>query len=198
MRISGNRGKGQSQIVACTRCTALESVCVHIPADRTLPLRLQGSEHDDDRVVPGWGLDEATELVPVHPDDRTPGGPLHHLVNLLWQQILDTQTGRGTERTEHRFRIFRFKQKCCSCSFFKMLKTLIFVLPMSWSVFILVTSCFILVHLPSCVFVIFTSCLCSFPALFDYSSVSPVFHCPHLCLVILPLPCVFNPVSSSP
>lgn len=40
-----------------------------VPADRTLPLRLQGGEHDDNGVVPGRGLDETAELVSVHADD---------------------------------------------------------------------------------------------------------------------------------
>ena len=97
----GNRGKKNRVIPHCDPHQVHWSWvchCAHIPADGTLPLRLQGSEHDDDRVVPGWGLDKATELVPVHPDDRTPRGPLHHLVNLLWQQILSTQSRRRAER----------------------------------------------------------------------------------------------------
>lgn len=65
--------------------------CACVPADGTLPLRLEGSEHDNDRIVSGRGLDKATELVSIHPDNRTPRRPLHHLINLLWQQILNTQ-----------------------------------------------------------------------------------------------------------
>lgn len=38
------------QILEYCRCTGLEcfSVSVYIPTDRTLPLRLQSCEHDDD------------------------------------------------------------------------------------------------------------------------------------------------------
>lgn len=66
-------------------------LCLSLPAHWTLPLRLQGSEHDDDRVVPGRSFDEATELVPIHPDDRAARGPLHHLVNLLREKVLKLQ-----------------------------------------------------------------------------------------------------------
>lgn len=54
-----------------------------VPADATLPLRLQGRKHDDHGVVPGRGPDKTTEPVPVHLDDGTFGGPFHHLGHLL-------------------------------------------------------------------------------------------------------------------
>lgn len=110
--IAGYREERQRwETVACRKYNEL-CVCVShkVPADRTLPLRLQGSEHDNDRVVPGWGLDKATELVPIHPDDRTPRRPLHHLFNLLWQQVLNTQTGKRAEETMHLIRTFRFTE----------------------------------------------------------------------------------------
>lgn len=67
-----------------------------VPADRTLPLRLESCEHDDDGVVPGRGLHKTAEFVSVHPDDRAPGGPLHHLLHLLRQQILNTRVEKRT------------------------------------------------------------------------------------------------------
>lgn len=70
-----------------------------LPADRTLPLRLESREHDDDGVVPGWGLNETTELVSVHPDNRAAGGPLHHLLHLLRQQILSKQKQENNKST---------------------------------------------------------------------------------------------------
>lgn len=78
----------------------LSVVCVGAPADGTLPLRLESREHDDDGVVPGRGLHETTELVSVHPDDWAPGRPLHHLLHLLRQQVLNTQMERKNKEWE--------------------------------------------------------------------------------------------------
>lgn len=58
------------------------------PADRTLSLGLQCGEHHNDGIVPGWSLDEPPELIPVHTDHGTPGTPLHHLLHLLCQHVL--------------------------------------------------------------------------------------------------------------
>lgn len=52
-------------------------------AHSTLSLRLQGCKHDDHRIVSRRSLDEAPKLISIHPDDRTLGGPLHHLCHLL-------------------------------------------------------------------------------------------------------------------
>ena len=60
----------------------------HSLADSTLPLRLQGCEHNDDGVVSRRSFDKPTELVPVHPNDRTFTGPVHHLAHLLREQGL--------------------------------------------------------------------------------------------------------------
>ena len=74
-------------------CVLIWVRCVWcVPADGALPLRLQGSEHHDDRVVSGRCLDEAPELVSVHADHRAPGGPLHQLLHLLRQQVLREHT----------------------------------------------------------------------------------------------------------
>lgn len=71
-------------------------VCVFVygelPANGALPLGLQCCEHDNNGVIPGRSLNEAPELVAVHPYDRTPRGPLHHLVHLLRQHVLNKQT----------------------------------------------------------------------------------------------------------
>lgn len=63
---------------------------VSSPAHSTLPLRLQGREHDDDRVV-AWGRsDKSPELVSVHSDHSSLGCPVHHLSYFFRKQRLGT------------------------------------------------------------------------------------------------------------
>ena len=83
-------------------------VFVCVPAHGALPLRLQGGEHHDDRVVSGRGLDEAPELVSVHADHGASGGPLHQLLHLLRQQVLRGTPGGSYQRASTSLRTLRF------------------------------------------------------------------------------------------